>query len=230
MLRPATPLGGNLQSAARGARYALLEAWRSEQGLDWVLTAHHADDQAETLLMRLNRGSGVGGLAGIRRVNGRVLRPLLGWRRAELGAIVAAAGLEPIIDPSNRDEKFDRRACAASSRRRVDRPARRGRSAQALAEAEEALDWAAERLFAERSRVEGDMRRLDPAELPAELLRRLLLRALRRSTRTPRRAARSFRRLLATLQQGGAATLAGVKAEAEEGIWRFAPAPPRGSG
>src|SRR5262245_16934078 len=51
-LRPETPIEGNIQSAARRARYALLEAWRSEQRLDWILTAHHADDQAETLLMR----------------------------------------------------------------------------------------------------------------------------------------------------------------------------------
>ena len=231
VLRPATPLSGNLQSAARGARYALLEAWRSEQGLDWVLTAHHADDQAETLLMRLNRGSGVGGLAGIRRVNGRVLRPLLDWRRAELEAIVAEAGLEPIIDPSNRDEKFDR----ARLRRELEGAAwldRRAtaRSAQALAEAEEALDWAAERLFADRSRVDGDMLRLDPSELPAELLRRLLLRALRRVDPHAAPRGEELSRLLATLDQGGGATLAGVKAGAEEGIWSFAPAPPRGSG
>ena len=89
--------------------------------------------------MRLNRGSGVGGLAGIRRVNGRVLRPLLDWRRAELEAIVAEAGLEPIIDPSNRDEKFDQarlrrelegaawldRLAAAQARRRSPRRRRR---------------------------------------------------------------------------------------------------------
>ena len=231
VLRPAAPISGNLQSAARRARYALLEAWRSEQELDWVLTAHHADDQAETLAMRLNRGSGVGGLAGIRAVNGRVLRPLLEWRRAELEAIVAEAGLEAVNDPSNRDERFDR----ARLRRQLentewlDRLAW-ARSGQALAEAEEALDWTAERLFAERSRSDGDMLRLDPTDLPSELLRRLLLRALR--VIDPRAEPRGdeLSRVLATLQQGGTATLAGVKASSDGGMWTFAAAPPRASG
>jgi tRNA(Ile)-lysidine synthase len=181
VLRPGEPIAGNLQSAARRARYLLLEDWRAEKCLDRVLTAHHADDQAETLLMRLNRGSGVAGLGGIRAVNGRVLRPLLGWRRAELEAIVAASGLEAVTDPSNRDERFDR----ARLRRQmagaewID-PVALGRSAEALAEAGEALDWAAERLFAERAGGSDAELRLDPSGLPAELLRRLLLRAMRR--------------------------------------------------
>ena len=73
------------------------------------------------------------------------------------------------------------------------------------------------------------MLRLDPSELPAELLRRLLLRALRRID--PHAAPRGEELPAAgDAAAGGAATLAGVKAEAEEGIWRFAPAPPRGSG
>jgi tRNA(Ile)-lysidine synthase len=222
-----------LQSAARRVRYALIEAWRSEQQLDWVLTAHHADDQAETLLMRLNRGSGVGGLAGIRGVNGRVLRPLLDWRRTELEAIVAEAGLEPAMDPSNLDVRFDR----ARLRRRLegadwlDRPAL-ARSARALAEAEAALDWAAERLFAERTRVADEILRLDPSELPAELLRRLLLRALRRIDPHAAPRGEELSRLLATLQKGGSATLAGAKASADagEGTWSFSAAPARGSG
>ena len=233
VLRPGHPIGGNLQAAARRVRYALLEAWRAEQGLDWVLTAHHLDDQAETLLMRLNRGSGVGGLSGIRAVNGRVLRPLLGWRRAELEPIVAAAGLEAVADPSNVDERFDR----ARLRRQlegaewIDRPAL-ARSAQALAEAEEALDWAAEWLFAERGSGDAAELRLDPSELPPELRRRLLLRALRQFDSQAAPRGDELSRLLATLEQGGTATLAGVKAGAESagGAWRFVPAPPRGSG
>jgi len=232
VLRPSVPISGNLQSAARRARYALLEAWRSEQGLDWVLTAQHADDQAETLLMRLNRGSGVAGLAGIRAVNGRVLRPLLDWRRAELEAVVGQAGLEPVVDPSNRDERFDR----ARLRRELegaewlDRLAA-ARSARALAEAEEALDWAAERLFDERTRSEGDRLSLDPSGLPAELRRRLLLRALRRIDPHAAPRGEELGRLLATLSQGAGATLSGVKAEAGgvDGAWSFSPAPSRRS-
>src|SRR5258708_36278065 len=76
-----------IQERARKARYRLLGRWLSDRDLKALATAHHADDQAETLVMRLNRGSGVRGLAGMRPV-GRVpgsdsplLRPLLGWRR-----------------------------------------------------------------------------------------------------------------------------------------------------
>jgi tRNA(Ile)-lysidine synthase len=97
---------GNLSDRARTARYAALEAWRVANGLACVMTAHHADDQLETVIMRLNRGSGVGGLAGIRARQGQVVRPLLGWRRAELAGIVA--GLDTVADPSNTDDRFDR--------------------------------------------------------------------------------------------------------------------------
>src|SRR3954470_23762026 len=92
--------GASVQAQARAARYAALGGWMAEEGLEALLTGHHQDDQAETLLMRLVRGSGLAGLAGIRpaaRIAGvKVCRPLLGWRRAELAAIVAAAGLRAI--------------------------------------------------------------------------------------------------------------------------------------
>ena len=68
-LRPARPITGNIQSQARTARYALLDQWRMDNGVGWLMTAHHAGDQIETMLMRLNRGAGVGGLAGVRARN-----------------------------------------------------------------------------------------------------------------------------------------------------------------
>ena len=229
-LRPDSPIEGNLQSGARRARYALLEGWRRELGLSWVLTGHHEDDQAETLLMRLNRGAGVGGLAGVREANARVLRPLLGWRREELAGIVREAGIEPVDDPSNADERFDR----ARLRRRMREadwidPAALARSAAALAEADAALEWAAERLFEQRMRADPDGLRLDPTGLPAELRRRLLLRALRRLEPDAAPRGEEVSRLLATLDGGGTATLAGIKCGGG-GLWRFAPAPPRRSG
>lgn len=105
---------GNMQDRARAARYAALGEWLEARGLEALLTAHHMDDQAETLIMRLNRGSGVRGLAGIRPRTGvpgshfPLLRPLLGWRRSELAAVVAAAGIDAAADPSNDDSRFDR--------------------------------------------------------------------------------------------------------------------------
>lgn len=212
----------NLQAAARSKRYALLAGWASAIGAAFLVTAHHLDDQAETLVMRLARGAGLAGLSGIRAVNPPLLRPLLGWRRAELAAIVEAAGIRAVADPSNEDERFDR----ARVRKRLAEadwldPAALARSAAALAEAEDALDWAAERLW--RERADGAI--LDPIGLPAELRRRLVLRMIAALDGPAPRGA-ELARLLATLEAGGTATLSGLKCTGGP-LWRFAPAPPR---
>src|SRR5687768_9379452 len=182
------PSGEGLQAAARAARYSDLAAWMDERRLGLLLTAHHCDDQAETLLMRLNRGSGVAGLAGVRAAGPvpgsggrlRLCRPLLGWRRSELRAIVEDAGLEAVRDPSNEDDRFDR----ARLRLRLAEapwldPAALARSAAMLAEAEAALEWAAAPLFAARTEAADGAITLRPNGLPGELLRRLVLRCLR---------------------------------------------------
>ena len=137
---------GNLSAWARRARYRLLEGWADERGLAAIATAHHADDQLETVIMRLNRGSGVAGLAGIRARNGRIVRPLLGWRRAELRAIVDAAGIAPLDDPSNRDDRFDRARLrkALADADWLD-PLAVAKSAALAAEAESVIQWVADR-------------------------------------------------------------------------------------
>lgn len=229
-LRPPEPISGNLQSSARRARYELLEAWRRERGSGWILTAHHADDQAETLLMRLNRGSGVAGLSGVRSRNGAVLRPLLGWRRAELEEMVAAADIDPVADPSNVDERYDRvrirRELAGALW--VDALSL-ARSAEALAEADAALEYAADRLEAEQVRDRPGKLQLDPKGVPQELLRRLLLRLLRRLNPRAQPRGEELTRLIERLERGETATLAGVKASGGA-VWRFEPAPARRSG
>lgn len=176
ILHPPQPVAGNVQQWARQQRYALLEAWRAERGLDWIFTAHHADDQLETMVMRLNRGAGVGGLAGIRARQGRVLRPLLVARREQLLAYAQRRALPYVEDPSNSDPRFDR----ASIRKHLRDvtwldPATATRSAAALADADEALDWMVEQLAARHVRREGVTWLLDRVELPREILRRLLL-------------------------------------------------------
>ncbi len=90
------------EAAGRAARYELLERTREALGARWIATAHHRDDQAETVLLRLLFGSGLEGLAGIRPVHGAVVRPLLSLTRSCLLEAVAAAGLEPVDDPTNR--------------------------------------------------------------------------------------------------------------------------------
>ena len=178
-LAPDAPVTGNVQAWARAMRYRLIEQWRVRQGLDWIMTAHHADDQLETLLMRLNRGSGVGGLAGVRAQSGRVIRPLLGERKAVLQALADAQGLPHAQDPSNIDLRFDRvylrRALADAPW--LDAEAA-SRSAAALAEAEAAIAWSVAQLAEAHVQAEGEGWRLERADLPREYLRRLVLHML----------------------------------------------------
>lgn len=175
ILRPSVPITGSVQARARAVRYALLDAWMDERGLDWLLTAHHADDQIETMLMRLNRSSGVAGLAGIRARRGRVVRPLLGFRKAALEEYVRARGIPHVADPSNNDERYDRaRLRAALAGADWLDPSSAARSAAALADADSALTWSAQRLYADLVVPHGDGLRLASTDLPHEYLRRLL--------------------------------------------------------
>jgi tRNA(Ile)-lysidine synthase len=214
------------QASARELRYALLENWRADNGIDWLMTGHHADDQLETMVMRLNRRSGVGGLAGVRARNGRVLRPLLGWRRADLAALVAAAGLTPVDDPSNRDPRHDRaRLRAAMADQQWLDPLAVSASAAHLAAAEEALDWAAQRLLAAHKQpVEGGFN-LVTAGWPDELLRRAIAIALAGDGRSAPRGA-ELDRFIAKLRSGDPVTLAGWTARPvrqQPHIWHFQP-------
>ena len=106
------PPTGNLEDVARRARYRLLETWCADNGVLHLLTAHHRDDQAETLLMRLARGSGLDGLAGIAPVSirrtCRVLRSLLTIPPERLRATLRDCGITPVEDPMNRDPAFQR--------------------------------------------------------------------------------------------------------------------------
>ncbi len=100
--------GANLEARAREARYDALEAARVTHGASAVLVAHTADDQAETVLLNLLRGSGSAGLAGMPARRGRLVRPLLGARRADVRAECARRRLVPWEDPSNDDLSFRR--------------------------------------------------------------------------------------------------------------------------
>jgi tRNA(Ile)-lysidine synthase len=106
-----------LQEAAREARYRLLAKAATGAGCEHILTAHTLDDQAETVLFRLARGSGLGGLAGMAHaaplpVRGAgtlfLVRPLLGIAKARLLATLEAAGIAYSEDPTNRDPRYAR--------------------------------------------------------------------------------------------------------------------------
>jgi tRNA(Ile)-lysidine synthase len=226
-----------MQAEARAARYEALRSWCEQRALPVLLTAHHEDDQAETLLMRLQRGAGIGGLSGIRPARSlgprvTLARPLLGWRKAELVALVAQAGLVPADDPSNRDQRFDRsRARALLAAHPELESARLARTATALREADEALDWQAGQLWPQRcSEADGEWR-LDVADLPRELRRRLLARAIAAARAAhglapPWTGAEDVETLLRTLEQGGTGTQAGIMASGGS-VWHLRLAPPR---
>jgi tRNA(Ile)-lysidine synthase len=221
----------NLQARAREARYQMLGDWALKRGLTAVATAHHLDDQAETLLMRLARGAGVGGLGATRArrplVKGvKLVRPLLGWRKAELAALVPEAGVKPVDDPSNYDPRHDRVRLREWLRRAEwANPERLAASAAWLNEADEALDWALAPLAEERVTRDGSAVVIDPSGIPRELQRRLLLAAFAEMG-APSPRGPELSRALDKLRHGGTTTLARLKLEGGA-TWRLRPAPPR---
>jgi tRNA(Ile)-lysidine synthase len=226
-LHPHAPITGSVQAAAREARYALLEDWRRERAIDWVLTAHHADDQLETLVMRLNRASGLSGLSGIRTRQGRVLRPLIGVRRAALSDHVRANAIPYVEDPSNRDERFDRaRVRAALADSNLVDPVAAARSMANLARDAEALDWAMAQLAGER--LSGDEAHLsiDMGGLPTGVMRRLLLMALTRAGEAEPRAS-TIEEVMAQVPKGVAVMAGNSLISAKGAVWSIRPAPAR---
>ncbi len=227
----------NLQAAARGARYALMCDWCAARGIRWLATAHHRDDAAETLLLRLARGAGVGGLSGIRPRRGlsedvTVLRPLLGAAKAELVAIVVAAGWIAADDPTNRATRFDRTQARAllAATPWLD-PARLAASAAHLTDVEAALAWATDAAWRSRVVVAALKLTIDAADLPHDLARRLVRRAV--ATLAPGRDCRgdAVERLMLALAERRRATLQGIAFTPIDHcgtlLWHARRAPPR---
>ncbi len=225
-----------LQARARAERYRLLGLWAGERGLDALLTAHHLDDQAETFLMRLARGAGARGLAGMRPVatspSGELplVRPLLGWRRHELEQMCTDAGLPPVVDPSNSDEKFERvRIRGALAGADWLDPAAIASSAAHLAAADEALGWAVERVWDDRVTVGDAAIDYSAGGEPLEIRRRIVARIVDRLASegdgSQLRGA-ELSQLVGELEAGRQATLRGVLCRGGPD-WRFVPAPLR---
>ncbi|MBX9883597.1 MAG: tRNA lysidine(34) synthetase TilS [Novosphingobium sp.] len=227
----ALPPGPALQERAREARYAALGNWAVVNGLTAVATAHHADDQAETLLMRLSRGAGVRGLAAMRANSPlpghpacRLLRPLLGWRQSDLAKIVADAGIAPVLDPSNCDPRFERSRMRVKLNTTVDLdPLAVAASARLLAEADSAIAWAAGRCFT-AVRTNGGTRYWSPGDVPKVVALRVLERIVDEFGADKPRG-NALARWHDRLAAGGVATLAGVRGDGRKAEWRFVLAP-----
>jgi tRNA(Ile)-lysidine synthase len=227
---PVTVEAGNVQAQARTARYRALADWAGQHGIAALATAHHADDQAETLLLRLNRASGVAGLAGVRERGVApdsdllLVRPLLGWRRAELESVVAAAGLTAVADPSNLDDRFDRvrlrKALAGADW--LD-PLALAQSASHLADADDAIEWAARREWHEAVRPQpfGLVYR---RRAPRAVALRVMARIIREIGGDEARGGQ-VARLLDSLESGAPASIGSLVARPERDGWAFSKAP-----
>ena len=231
------PPASAIQEQARAVRYGALAAWMHDRDIGALLTAHHLDDQAETLVMRLNRGSGVRGLAGMRRkskVPGypdlALLRPLLSWRRAELERICSEAGVEPVSDPSNLDERFERvrirRALAAADW--LD-PEALARSSENLGWSDEALDCATGQVWAGFVEVGDDEIVYRDPGAPRDILRRIVAQAIAQlgnEGEPDDLRGRELDRLLSALVGAKTITLRGVRCSGGP-RWTFSRAAPR---
>jgi tRNA(Ile)-lysidine synthase len=179
----------NIEAAARQARYRLLLEACAESGASHLVLAHHRDDQAETFLMRLQRGAGVFGLAAMRPAIAcgpvTIVRPFLEIARTRLVATTAAAGLTPAQDPMNTDPRFARgrirRIMPLLAAEGFD-PAMLTAAARRLADAASAIDAAVDALIGIGVTVDAyAVVNLDPASFASaadEVRMRLLARMI----------------------------------------------------
>lgn len=174
----------SLERAAREARYRVFEQVIAERALDWMLLAHTASDQSETVLMRVIRGTGVVGLVGIPAVRGRYLRPLIDVERTDIEAYLDIHGVSARMDPSNRDPAFFRNRVRygllpvlREENPRVDDSLRR--LASAAEDHRAVLEYAVAAVLERARRADG---RLDVTQLrraPASVIRHALACAVR---------------------------------------------------
>ncbi|MDO5622257.1 MAG: tRNA lysidine(34) synthetase TilS [Paracoccus sp. (in: a-proteobacteria)] len=207
---------GNLQANARQARLDLLSQWAARRGLSAVLLAHTQDDQAETLLMRLARGSGLDGLSGMaeaRTAQGILwLRPALEVSRESLRDWLRRRGLTWAEDPSNQNPEYERVRIRQTMAALALDPAMLARSATNLRRARASLDQiAADWLTRARVHASASLTLPPMQDAPPEIIRRCLLTALRWLTGAdypPRETATAA--ALAQIAAGHRATLDGA--------------------
>jgi len=239
VVRITVPSGGSLEAAARAARYAALGVHAQRLGAQRIAVGHTVDDQAETVLMRMLAGAGVRGLAGIPPVRGRIVRPLLHVRRRDVVAILQAAGLPWIEDPSNRDPKFLRNRIRhellplLTDSYRADVVPALDRVARLCRDTVGAIERMATRELDRLATTADDAIVLPHAalaELPQQVAAEVLRQAAARlGSRAPLRAwaHRGLARILASPPPRRPFRLGGVTVETSSGRIRLATAPPR---
>ncbi|MBK0329199.1 tRNA lysidine(34) synthetase TilS [Rhodobacteraceae bacterium F11138] len=224
--------GGNLQDQARQARYRLLRDWARGLALDAVALGHTADDQAETVLMRLARSSGVDGLSAMstqKTLFGlNVIRPLLDLTREDLRSYLRQQGMTWIEDASNDDPRFERVRVRAAlvqlNALGLTTPALAGVAAN-MSQARKALDHGAYQAAGDVLRMDGGDIVLDAEgfrDLPRETARRILVRGLiwiGGGAHPPRRAATQH--ALNAIRNGREMTLAGCRILCQRGTIRL---------
>lgn len=227
ILRPVVPIRGSIQSAARHARYGLLHDWMKENHIHWLATAHHADDQLETMIMRILRGSGIDGMSGIREKRTNIIRPMLHFQKSELISYVADQGLDAVDDPSNRDQGYDRvRVRNALQDLEGFDTSLASQSACALGAAREALEWVAEQLAIEHITTTDIGCSLTKTAFPAEIQRRLLLRCLHICDPSLSPRGNQIDQTIIALEKGETVTLGNILCRGGEN-WSFQTAPKR---
>lgn len=218
---------GNLQGAARAARYALMRDWAGAHGIEAIALAHTRDDQAETVLMRLARKGGVDGLSAMspmRRADGITwLRPFLDVGRTDLRAALQGVGAAWVEDPSNIDPRFDRIRVRGAMEHLADigiDAAALSAVARNMQTARAALDAVtAETFRAHVNLIGGDVviQRAGFAAQSSEIRRRMLLEALKwvaSAAYGPRASALGD--LETTVMAGGRHTVHGCLIDADE--------------
>jgi tRNA(Ile)-lysidine synthase len=227
----------SLEEAARDARYAALDRVADERELAAVLVAHTASDQAETVLLRLVRGTGVAGLAAMALRRGRYVRPLLEVTRTEIDEYIHTLELEVVTDPMNMDPAFARSRVRHRllPLLRAENPAIDAalvRLASSAGQQREILDWAADALLA-RARGEATEAEAAPLSIaallaaPAPVRRHALARAVTEAGGGPlsARHLRALDDLLGRPEAGSASIdLPGLRAVREYDRLRLAPA------
>jgi len=230
----------DIEAAARAARYRLMASWCRAHGIDALYAGHTRDDQAETFLLRLARGSGLDGLAAMRAVGDypladhaglALVRPLIGFERAALRAHLTRAKLAWLEDPMNADPRFARVRMRAAMAALGLSAARVADAATHLARAREALEAVTEAVLRRACTREEGAVLADTAALAAAP-REVALRALARilmgvSGQAYRPRFESLERLFDRIAQGSlgrGCTLHGCKiAPAGPGRLRFSP-------